>query len=233
MLRILHIFAIMALIASAVYAYTIKYDTLLNAEKVARLKTQILREQDMIAVYKAEWQRLNAPDRLQALAEKHLSLQPLSPLNIVRIEDIPMRTARADEIGRKLELLGVLAPTDTPHVKSADRALTPTPLRASMASSQSASIQASKIKNSLTKITAPKKNVANNIAKNVEKNTSSTTPQYTGSLRSSASQPNISRPTPPRPVTTPKTKPQQPDDEPLRLLPPKPLAPMPLEQLLR
>jgi hypothetical protein len=216
MLRILHFFAIMALIASAVYAYTIKYDTLLNAEKVARLKTQILREQDMIAVYKAEWQRLNAPDRLQALAEKHLSLQPLSPLNIVRIEDIPMRTARADEIGRKLELLGVLTPTDTPHVKSADRAQTPTLSRASTT------------KNIHPKTTLPKKNVASNVAKNVEKNTSSTTPQYTGSLRASASRPNISRPTPLRPLTAPKTKPQQPDDEPLRLSPP-----MPIEQLLR
>jgi hypothetical protein len=219
MLRILHFFAIMALIASAVYAYTIKYDTLLNAEKVARLKTQILREQDMIAVYKAEWQRLNAPDRLQALAEKHLSLQPLSPLNIVRIEDIPMRTARADEIGRKLELLGVLAPTDTPHVKSADRAQT-TPSRASTSSLQALASQASKNKNALSKNAMSKNTPPKNIA---SKNTSATTPQYTGSIR-----PSVSRPTPPRTVVTPKSTPASYANEPLRLLPP-----MPIEQQTR
>ena len=40
MIRLLHIIAISALIASAGYAYSIKYETLYYAEQVAKLKAQ-------------------------------------------------------------------------------------------------------------------------------------------------------------------------------------------------
>jgi hypothetical protein len=196
MIRLLHFFAIVALISSAAYAYSIKYDTLLNAEKLARLKTQILREQDTIAVYKAEWQRLNRPDRLQELAEKHLRLQQLTPTKIVRIDDIPFRAARNDEIGRKLELLGVLAPTGTPHAKSTDRAQTTTSSRTSTA--------------------------ANQLPRSVSqaKSTSSATPQYTGSIRPAPPRSVPSRQAPP---PTQKPRASVPTQEPLRLLPPLPI----------
>jgi cell division protein FtsL len=160
MIRILHTLAILALIASAVYAYTIKYDTLKHVEQLARLKSNIQREQDTIAVYKAEWQRLNSPERIQALADKHLSLQPLLPLQIVKIDELPMRRERTDEIGRKLELLGVLAPTDTPKPKQIDTArTTPGSTRTTAAATSG------------NRITANKNKPA------------AVTPEYTGSIR--------------------------------------------------
>jgi hypothetical protein len=125
MIRFLHFVAISALIASAGYAYSIKYDTLYYAEQVAKLKGKVQRERDAIAVLRAEWQLLNRPDRLQAAVDRHLDLQPLNVKQLARLSEIPNRPPREDEIGRKLEALGVLEPTSTPKDKNGD-ARTPT-----------------------------------------------------------------------------------------------------------
>lgn len=125
MIRFLHLLAIVCLIGSAAYAYSIKYDTLYQAERVAKAKGQIARQREAIAVLKAEWQHLNRPDRLQAASDKHLDLQPLHIHQLARLSDLPNRPERGDEIGRKLEALGVLEPTATPKDKRAD-ARTPT-----------------------------------------------------------------------------------------------------------
>jgi hypothetical protein len=126
MIRLLHILAICGLIASAGYAYRIKYDTLYYAEQVAKLKGQMQKERDAIAVLKAEWHHLNRPDRLQAAADKHLDLQPLNIQQLARLSDIPNRPPRGDEIARKLEALGLLEPTATPKDKRPTDARTPT-----------------------------------------------------------------------------------------------------------
>jgi cell division protein FtsL len=129
MIRFLHIVAIAALVVSAVYVYSVKYDTILLAERVAKLKNQVQREKDSIAVLKAEWQRLNRPERVQALADTHLDLQPLSVLNIARFDELPQRQPKTDEIGRKLETLGLSMPTSTPREAWAADARTPSSSR--------------------------------------------------------------------------------------------------------
>ena len=48
MIKLLHIVAISALIVSAGYAYSIKYDTLYYAEQVAKLKSRVQREREAI-----------------------------------------------------------------------------------------------------------------------------------------------------------------------------------------
>ncbi len=126
MIRFIHIIAICGLIASAGYAYSIKYDSLFQAEQVAKLKTKLQKERDAIAVLKAEWHLLNRPDRLQAAAERHLDLQPLGVQQLARLSDLPDRPPRADEIGRKLEALGLLQPTATPKDTRPSDARTPT-----------------------------------------------------------------------------------------------------------
>jgi hypothetical protein len=114
MIRFIHIIAICSLVASAGYAYSIKYDSLFHAEQVAKLRAMVQKERDAIAVLKAEWHLLNRPDRLQAAADRHLDLQPLNLQQLARLSDLPNRPPRADEIGRKLEALGLLQPTATP-----------------------------------------------------------------------------------------------------------------------
>ena len=126
MIRLLHMMAITALIASAAYAYSIKYETLYQAEQVAKLRTKIQREKDAIAVIKAEWQHLDRPDRLQAAVDRHLDLQPMSIHQLARLSDLPLKPERGDEIGRKLEALGVFEPTSTPKDKRPSDARTPT-----------------------------------------------------------------------------------------------------------
>jgi len=118
MTKLLHIVAISALITSAGYAYTIKYDTLYYSEQVAKLKSKVQRERDAIAVLRAEWQYLDRPDRLQAAADQHLDLQPMKIQQLARLSDLRARPDRGDEIGRKLEALGLLGPTATPKDKS-------------------------------------------------------------------------------------------------------------------
>ena len=125
MIRFIHIIAICGLIASAGYAYSIKYDSLYQAEQVAKLKTKLQKERDAIAVLKAEWHLLNRPDRLQAAADRHLDLQQLNVQQLARLADLPDRPPRADEIGRKLEALGVLQPTATPKDNRPGDARTP------------------------------------------------------------------------------------------------------------
>jgi hypothetical protein len=114
MIRFLHFVAISALIASAGYAYSIKYDTLYQQEQVAKLKAQMKQERDAIAVLKAEWQHLNRPDRLQAAVERHLDLQPMNIRQLARLSELPDRPKRQDEIGLKLQdLLGATATPKT------------------------------------------------------------------------------------------------------------------------
>ena len=114
MIKLLHVIAISALVGSAGYAYSIKYETLYHAEQVAKMKARVQRERDAIAVLRAEWQYLNRPDRLQVAVERNLELQPLAVQQIGRFSDLPNRPPREDGIGRKLESLGLLEPTATP-----------------------------------------------------------------------------------------------------------------------
>jgi cell division protein FtsL len=125
MIRLLHIIAITALFASAIYAYSVKYETLYFVEQVAKLKSKVQREREIIAVLQAEWQYLDRPDRLQEAANQHLDLQSLKIQQLARLSDLPNRPAREDEIGRKLEALGLLGPTATPKDKNSE-ARTPT-----------------------------------------------------------------------------------------------------------
>lgn len=120
MIRLLHIIAITALIASAVYAYSVKYETLYYVEQVAKLKAQVQRERDIIAVLRAEWQYLDRPDRLQEAADQHLDLQPMKIQQLARLSDLPDRPEREDEIARKLEALGLLGPTETPKYRNVE-----------------------------------------------------------------------------------------------------------------
>ncbi len=111
MKRLLTFIALALLIGSAVYAYRVKYDSIVLAEQVAKLKSRIHREKDAIAVLKAEWQYVNRPDRVQALADAHTDLKAMSVNQVARWSEIPQRPAQADMIAGKLEALGLLETT--------------------------------------------------------------------------------------------------------------------------
>ena len=68
MLRLLNVVAVAALIGSAVFAYSIKYETILYAEQILKTRHLIAAEQDGIERLRAEWAILTRPDRLAALS---------------------------------------------------------------------------------------------------------------------------------------------------------------------
>jgi len=114
-LRTLNVFAVAALLGSAVYAYTVKYETIYFSEQISKLKNGNHRERESIAVLRAEWAHLVRPTRIQALADQHLDLKQLSVDQILQVMDLPDRAPKVDSIGRKLELLGLAEPTSTPR----------------------------------------------------------------------------------------------------------------------
>jgi cell division protein FtsL len=114
MWRLLNVVAVLGLLGSAVYAYTVKYETILFAEQILKTKHQIADEQDAIERLRAEWALLTRPERLQLLAQHDLGLQRLSLDQIVQVADLANRPPKVDSIGRKLEDLGLGQPTNTP-----------------------------------------------------------------------------------------------------------------------
>jgi cell division protein FtsL len=127
MVRILNILAITALMGSAIYAYTIKYETIFHAETIVKLQHEMKVEQDQIGTLRAEWAHLTRPERIQALADKFLDLQPVALNQIVQAEALPGKAPRVDAIGRKLEALGLAEPTNTPGDATLDAAVSSTP----------------------------------------------------------------------------------------------------------
>ncbi len=69
MWRILHAFAIAALIGSAAYVYGVKYRTIYASEQLVKTRHLIAKEKDAINLLRAEYAHLARPDRVQALAD--------------------------------------------------------------------------------------------------------------------------------------------------------------------
>ena len=76
MMRFLNICVIAALVLAAADVYNIKFESTRQAQRVAKLRLEIRREHDVIAALRAEWAKLDSPARIQALARRHLALQP-------------------------------------------------------------------------------------------------------------------------------------------------------------
>ncbi|MGO9392215.1 cell division protein FtsL [Rhodoblastus sp.] len=119
MLRILNVLAIVALVGSAVYAYSIKYATLYQAERMAKLKRELQSETDSVAMLRAEWSHVANPVRIEVLADKYLGGQVMQLSQITTFAGLPEKAARGDEIGAKLQDLGLAEPTNTPAAASA------------------------------------------------------------------------------------------------------------------
>jgi cell division protein FtsL len=100
MLRGLNIIAVGGLIAAAAVVYDVKYSATYEAQKVARLNSEIAKEREKIATLKAEWSTLSSPERIQRLAMRYLNMKPLPVTQIGSFASLPDRLyTSADPIG--------------------------------------------------------------------------------------------------------------------------------------
>lgn len=90
-MRLLNILVIAALILAASFVYKIKFDSTLQAERVAKLRGELRRERDITARLRAEWARLDTPGRIQDLAGRHLKLLPVQSTQFVTLDALPER----------------------------------------------------------------------------------------------------------------------------------------------
>src|SRR5881227_3468093 len=116
-MRIIHLLVIGALIFAAAYVYRIKMDSTARTEKVLRLHAEIREQRDAIASLRSDWAKLDAPLRLQGLAERHLPLKPINATQYDSLKNLPERPPRLfrpgepDPIGAMIQAIDSVAVT--------------------------------------------------------------------------------------------------------------------------
>jgi hypothetical protein len=98
-MRILHLLVIGMLVFAAAYVYRIKMESTVRTERVLRLHADIREQRDAIAALRAEWTKLDAPLRLQGLAERHLPLKPINATQYDQLKNLPERPPRLVQPG--------------------------------------------------------------------------------------------------------------------------------------
>lgn len=91
-MRLLNLIVAAALVLAAAYVYKIKVAATVEAERVAKLRTQIHRERDAIAALRAETAKQENPGRIQYLADHYLALKSFDPQQVNTVDLIPLRT---------------------------------------------------------------------------------------------------------------------------------------------
>ena len=138
-MRVINLIVVIALVCAAAYVYKVKFDSTVQAERVARLRVEIRRERESVAALRAEWSQLDNPTRIQGLASRHLSLAPIEATQVERFERLPDRAPEmaspetTDPIGAMLDdnsPTGGIAPS-TPRPAPS----TPAPVASNPASS--------------------------------------------------------------------------------------------------
>jgi hypothetical protein len=71
--------------------YQLKDAVQRSEKELARLERELITSQESIHVLRAEWSYLNRPDRLSALAGRHLALVPVAPNQVGDISALPPR----------------------------------------------------------------------------------------------------------------------------------------------
>ena len=87
----LNLVVIAALILAAAYVYRIKFDSTVQAERLARIRSQVRHERDTIAALRAQWSELDNPARIEALAKRFLPLKPIAPTQFDKLDNLPDR----------------------------------------------------------------------------------------------------------------------------------------------
>jgi hypothetical protein len=134
--RVLNFMVIGVLVLAAAWVYRIKFDATVQAEQVAKLRTEVRHERDDIAALRAEWGELDNPARIQSLADRFLHLKPIAPTQFDTLDNLPDRPAQGvaittDPIGSMIQNSAapdvVAAPATTGAIPAATPPITASP----------------------------------------------------------------------------------------------------------
>ena len=115
-LRILNFVVIGLLVLAAADVYRIKFDSTVQAERLAKLRGEVHRVRDQIAALRAQWGELDNPERIEQLDKRFLNLRPVAPTQFDTLDHLParpiqpLRPDEADPIGGIIEHLEDPAP---------------------------------------------------------------------------------------------------------------------------
>jgi hypothetical protein len=113
-LRVLNFVVIGALILAAAYVYRIKYDSTVQAERLAKIRGEIRRERDAIAALREKWAELDSPARVEALAKRYLQLKPIAPTQFDTLDHLPERPPELVPQGSKDPIGAMIETTEEP-----------------------------------------------------------------------------------------------------------------------
>jgi hypothetical protein len=118
--RIIHLLVIGVMVFAAAYVYRVKMDSTVRTERALKLHAEIREQRDAIAVLRSEWSKLDSPQRLQGLTERHLALKPLNANQYDSLKNLPerppsfARPGSPDPIGSMIDTIEAVA--DAPNV---------------------------------------------------------------------------------------------------------------------
>ena len=113
--RVFNFVVIGALILAAAYVYRIKFDSTLQAEHLAKLRTELRKERDRIASLRAQWGELDNPARIQALANRFLQLKPMTPTQFDSLDRLPERPSDDAHAANNDPIAGMIDDLESPE----------------------------------------------------------------------------------------------------------------------
>jgi len=96
MIRQTTLLAVILAAALSVVLFGVKYRVQDLEGELTGIERGILNEERSIHVLRAEWAHLNDPERLRGLAERYLGLEPVSPIQLGRLDTLPDRPGAGD-----------------------------------------------------------------------------------------------------------------------------------------
>lgn len=78
--------------------FQLKYAVQARETELAALNRELLASKEAVQVLRAEWSYLSRPDRIAALAARHLALAPMTPDQVGALSMLPL--AVAHEVGQ-------------------------------------------------------------------------------------------------------------------------------------
>jgi hypothetical protein len=125
--RFINIVVIGALVLAAAYVYRIKFESTVQAEHLAKLRSEVRKERDRIAALRAEWGTLDNPGRIEALAKHFTALKPIAPTQFDTLDRLPERPADDAHVANDDPIGGMIGNLDPPPGATTGSILAPTP----------------------------------------------------------------------------------------------------------